>query len=268
MSVRRPDPDAVVSVLERVRGRTPLVHCMTNVVVANFTANVLLAVGASPAMVENVDESAELARVADGLLVNLGTLSPGRAEAMRSATEAARRAGTPWVLDPVAVGALTFRTGLAGDLLHGRPAVVRGNASEVLALAGNGGSARGVDSTVSTSEAGEPARRLAGRSGAVVAVSGEVDLLTDGTDVVTVHTGDPLLTKVTGAGCALGALVAACCAVEESPLLSATAATVVLTVAAEQAAGASAGPGTFAIALVDALHRLDADTVGTALERA
>lgn len=137
--------ETVIAVLEAVRERTPLVHCITNVVVTNVTANGLLAVGASPAMVENAAESADFARIADGLLINLGTLSRERAEAMPQAAAAAREAGTPWVLDPVAVGALVLRTTLAAELLEHRPAVVRGNASEVLALAG--ADASGVGST-------------------------------------------------------------------------------------------------------------------------
>ncbi|MDP9398859.1 MAG: hydroxyethylthiazole kinase, partial [Actinomycetota bacterium] len=137
----------VAAILDRLRERTPLVHCMTNIVVAGFTANVLLAVGASPAMVENVDESADFAAVADALLINLGTLSQERVTAMRAAAAAASGAGTPWVLDPVAVGALAPRTRLAGDLLTHQPTVVRGNPSEVLSLAGIAGAAgRGVDS--------------------------------------------------------------------------------------------------------------------------
>jgi hydroxyethylthiazole kinase len=161
----------------------------------------------------------------------------------------------------VAVGALTFRTGLAAELLEHRPAVVRGNSSEVLSLAGAAGAGRGVDSTVGSEAALDVARELAGRSGGVVAVSGAVDYITDGSDTLEVHTGHPLMTKVTGVGCALGALVAACCAVEPAPLVAATAATTLLTVAAEEAAAASSGPGSFAVALLDALSALDERTL-------
>ncbi len=254
--------DQVLGVLTAVRERGPLVHCMTNIVVANFTANVLLAVGASPAMVENEEESAEFAGIADALLVNLGTLSGERSRSVRLAAASAQAHGKPWVLDPVAVGAMTFRTTLAADLLTSRPTVVRGNASEVLSLAGAAGAGRGVDSTVGAEAAVETARVLAGRTGGVVAVSGVVDQVTDGERLLEVRTGHELMTRVTGVGCALGALVAACCAVEEDPLLAAVAATTVLTVAAEEAAAVSRGPGSFAVALVDALDALD----GPALE--
>jgi hydroxyethylthiazole kinase len=251
----------VYRVLQGVRERGPLVHCMTNIVVAGFTANVLLAVGASPAMVENEQESAEFAAVADALLINLGTLSAERAKAMRLAAVSAGAHGRPWVLDPVAVGAMSFRTGLAAELLQQRPSVVRGNSSEVLSLAGAAGAGRGVDSTVGSDAAVAVAGELAARTGAVVAVSGVVDYVTDGSATLEVHTGHPLMTKVTGVGCALGALVAACCAVEPSPLVAATAATSILTVAAEEAAASSSGPGSFAVALLDALSALDESTL-------
>lgn len=257
--------ERVVEVLEAVRERSPLVHCMTNVVVTNVTANGLLAVGASPAMVENAEESAEFARIADGLLINLGTLSRERAEAMPLAAAAARGAGTPWVLDPVAVGALAFRTTLAADLLQHCPAVVRGNASEVLALAGAAGSGRGVDSTAAAETAVEAARELARRTGGAVAVSGEVDFLTDGATVVEVHNGSPLLTRVTGAGCLLGALVAACSGTGATSLDAAVAATGILTVAADVAAETARAPGSFAVGLIDALFTLEGSVLAERL---
>jgi hydroxyethylthiazole kinase len=244
----------------------PLVQCLTNLVVTGFTANSLLAVGASPAMVDEADEAAELAKAADALLVNVGTPSEASAASMRAAAQAAHASGTPWVLDPVAVGPLTFRTRLATDLLGRGPAVVRGNPSEVLSLAGATGSARGVDSAADAASALSTAFDLARREETTVAISGAVDYVTDGRQVVEVRTGDPLMTRVTGVGCVLGALVAACAAVEESPLLAASPPTAVLTVAAEVAAENSAGPGTFAVALLDALYRLDAGTLESHLQ--
>jgi len=247
----------VAAVLGRLRERAPLVHCMTNIVVAGFTANVLLAVGASPAMVENEREAAEFAAVADGLLINFGTLSEEIVRAMRMGSAAAREAGTPWVFDPVGVGPLAFRTGLAVDLMEQRPTVVRGNPSEVLSLAGATGTGRGVDSTAESAAAVPTARDLAARTGGAVAVSGAVDYITDGSSLLSVANGHPLMTKVTGVGCALGALVTACCAVEDSPLIAAAAATTILTVSAEVAAASSTGTGSFAVGLLDALSVLD-----------
>jgi hydroxyethylthiazole kinase len=253
------------AVLERLRDRGPFVGCLTNLVVTGFTANALLAVGASPAMVDVPDEAAELAGAADALLVNVGTPSESSAAVMREGARAAHSAGTPWVLDPVAVGALTFRTRLAAELLTRGPAVVRGNPSEVLSLAGAAGSARGVDSAADSADAVAPAFELARREATTVAVSGPVDYVTDGASVVQVGAGHPLMTRVTGVGCVLGALVAACAAVEDSPLLAAGAATAVLTVAAEVAAQDAPGPGSFAVALLDALHSVDAHTLETHL---
>lgn len=250
-----------VETLNAVAEDSPLVHCLTNIVVAGFTANVLLAVGASPAMVENAEESADFAAIAGGVLVNLGTLSTEREEAMRAAAAAAQRAGRPWVLDPVAVGALAHRTGFAAELLDHAPTVIRGNASEIASLAGMAGAAgRGVDSSVASDQVIEPAKALAGKSGAVVAVSGAVDYVTDGQRVVDVPGGDILMTRVTGVGCALGAVMAAFAAVVDDPLQATVDASAVFAQAGAIAArGPRPGPGTFAVRFLDTLADL-ADT--------
>jgi len=250
------EPNALAEALEALRAESPLVQCLTNVVVTGSTANVLLAVGASPAMVDNPMEAGEFARVADGVLVNLGTPYSVTAEAMEAAAKAAASAGTPWVLDPVAAGPLRWRTNLAHRLLEQHPpVVVRGNASEVMALDGGAGG-KGVDAADSAEQALDAATALATRSKAVVAVSGEVDHLTDGDRLVRVANGDPLLTRVTGSGCALGALIAGFAGTNEDPLLAATAATATLNVAAEHAAQHARGPGSFAVALLDSLAAL------------
>lgn len=240
----------------------PLVHCLTNIVVAGFTANVLLAVGASPAMVENAREAGPFAAIASGVLVNLGTLSAEREEAMAAAASAAAAAGRPWVLDPVAVGVLAPRTTFAGRLLEHHPSVVRGNASEILSLAGvaeAGG--RGVDSTADSGDAVAAARALANRTGAVVAVSGAVDYVTDGDAVVAVPGGHELLTRVTGVGCALGALMAAYLGAGQAPLPAAAAASALMAEAGSRAAAGGTGPGTFAVNLLDQLAALAAAAV-------
>ncbi|HYH25013.1 MAG TPA: hydroxyethylthiazole kinase, partial [Blastococcus sp.] len=192
---------------EALTASAPLVHCLTNTVVQTLTANALLAVGAAPAMVDAPQEAGDFAAVASAVLVNVGTVHERTAEAMRLAARSARTAGTPWVLDPVAVGGLAYRTELAAELVELAPSVVRGNASEVMALAGTGAGGRGVDSTAGAEDAATAAAELARRTGAVVAVSGAVDLITDGTRTVRVGGGSLLLTRTTGAGCALGALV-------------------------------------------------------------
>ena len=255
-----PDPD-VRSGLAAVGTLNPLVHCLTNIVVAGFTANVLLAVGASPAMVENAEESAAFAAIAGGILINLGTLSAERDQAMLVAAAAAHTAGRPWVLDPVAVGALAHRTTLAARLMESAPTIVRGNASEIMSLAGVAGSAgRGVDSAAGSGDALDAAGALARAHGAVVAVSGEIDYITDGTEVVEVPGGHVLMTRVTGVGCALGGLMAAFAAVVD-PLPAAVGASAVLAAAGQAAAsgnqdGVEPGPGTFAVRLLDELWAL------------
>ncbi|MFB0836188.1 hydroxyethylthiazole kinase [Arthrobacter halodurans] len=246
-------PALAAESLARVRATAPLVQCLTNTVVANFTANVLLAAGASPAMVDVPGEAGGFARIASGVLVNLGTPHRAQREGMVEAARAAHEAGTAWVLDPVAVGALGLRTDFARLLVELRPGVVRGNASEVMALAGCGAGGRGVDATDGVEAAGEAATALARRTGGVVAVSGAVDLITDGGSVVRVHGGSAALTRVTGGGCALGALVAAFCAVSRDPFAGTVAAHAFYAVASETADAASSGPGSFAVAFLDAL---------------
>lgn len=239
--------------MARLRERAPLVHCLTNFVAAGFTANVLLAVGASPAMVIAEQEVADFATRADAVLINLGTITAASAEAMERAAAAASRAATPWVLDPVAVGVLAFRSGVAASLLRHRPAVIRGNASEILALSGLEGGGKGVDSTAASSAAVDAARALAGRTGAVVAVSGATDYVTGGADLVEIAGGHPIMTRVVGTGCSLGALIAAFLAAGVPPLRAATAASAVFARAAECAVPQSRGPGSFAVAFLDEL---------------
>ncbi len=180
---------------------------------------------------------------------------------MRGAVASASDAGTPWVLDPVAAGALAWRTELAYELLGlSRPAIIRGNASEVLALAGGEGG-KGVDSVDSPEAAADVARSLARERGTVVAVSGPIDHITDGDRLVRVGNGHPWLTRVTGVGCALGALMAGFAASVEDPLVAAAAATALLTVAADLAAAGRRGPGSFAVALLDELSLLSPETL-------
>ncbi|HMN22489.1 MAG TPA: hydroxyethylthiazole kinase [Ottowia sp.] len=255
----------VAQALEALRARAPLVQCLTNIVVANFTANVLLAAGAAPAMVDNPQEAGAFAAISGGVLVNLGTPYPDTVEAMRAAVRGAEAAGVPWVLDPVAAGAVAWRTDIAlGLLREHHPAIIRGNASEVLALAGGAGG-KGVESLATAEQALEAAAGLAARQAAVVAVSGAVDHLTDGRRLVRIANGHPHLTRVTGAGCALGALMAGFAAVEADALVAAAAATALLTVAADAAAHGAGGPGSFAVALLDRLHDLGAQALAARL---
>ncbi len=221
---------------------------------------------AAPAMCDIPGEAGLFAGVAGGVLVNLGTPTAEQRDAAREAVGA----GTPWVLDPVAVGALPVRTALARELLAARPAIIRGNASEILALAGSGAGGRGVDATDSPDDALEAARALARETGATVAVSGEVDLIVDAERTVRVIGGSVLLTRVTGGGCALGAAMAALSAVT-APFDAAIAASAIWAIASERAASVSRGPGSFAVAFLDELAALepsDLRSVGIETERA
>lgn len=247
--------------LAQVRAIGPLVQCLTNTVTTNLVANVLLAVGASPAMVDIPGEAGMLARSAGALLINVGTPSGEQREAMVEAAEAASESGTPWVLDPVGVGALPIRTALAKRLLGLYPSVVRGNASEIRALADAGVGARGVDAVDEVETARDAAIALARSSGAVVAVSGQLDLITDGEAVVRVANGTELFTSITGAGCALGAIVAAFAAVEDDRIAATIAACTTYAIAGESAAEQTDRPGSFQVALLDALSVIDPETV-------
>jgi len=255
----------VRAVVDAVRTGSPLVQCITNKVVSNFTANVLLAAGAAPAMVDAPEEAGILASVAGALLINLGTVTVDQAEGMRAAIAGANAAGVPWVLDPVAIGALPLRTGLAREFAALHPAVIRGNASEIGALAGGAGG-RGVDSTATPDEVAEVAGEVARTFGTVVAMSGPVDLITDGSRTVRVASGTPMLTRVTGVGCALGALIGACLAVTPDPITAVAAATAWVCVAGESAAEAAAGVGAFAVTFVDAVDVLSANGIAERAE--
>lgn len=258
-----PDPAAsrIGENLECVRRAAPLVHNVTNLVAMSLSANVLIAAGASPIMSAAPEEAGELAAMAGALVVNMGTLTRDWVEGAMAAVAGANRAGRPWVLDPVGVGATAFRNDTAARLLAERPRIVRGNASEIAALAGAGAGGKGVDSTLGTDAAGEAALSLACRIGAVIVVTGPVDLATDGGRTRRVANGHPLLTAITASGCALTALIGAWAAVVEDPLDAATGALAAYGVAAELAAEEAHGPGSFGAALLDRLASLDAATL-------
>ncbi|HHG8773988.1 TPA: hydroxyethylthiazole kinase [Raoultella planticola] len=247
------NPAHIAHLQHLFRRHAPLVHCMTNDVVQTFTANVLLAIGASPAMVIDPQEASQFAAIADALLINVGTLTVERATAMRAAVHSAKRAGKPWALDPVAVGALTLRTEFCHELLSLHPAAIRGNASEIMALAGMSAGGRGVDTTDTAAAALPAAQALARQLNSVVAVTGEVDYVTDGQRTRMVTGGDALMTRVVGTGCALSAVVAASVALPGDSLENVAAACGLMKQAGGQAAR-QGGPGSFTPALLDALY--------------
>jgi len=247
--------------LQRLRERSPLVHSITNYVSMDITANALLAIGAAPAMVHAAEEVEEFVGIADALVVNIGTLSPPWVAAMHLAADRATALGKPWVLDPVGAGATRYRTDTARDLAERKPAIIRGNASEILALAGAANATRGVDSAHASADALESAKALARQFGCVVAITGMVDYVTDGARTLSVSNGVAMMTRVTALGCSATAIVAAFAAVHEDRVLSTAAALGTLGVAGELAAREWPGPGTFRARLLDALYMLDADAM-------
>lgn len=255
-TVRWPDAD-VAADLERLRRRAPLVHLHTNPVALALSANLLSAIGAVPAARGLVETADRPPGRPDAVLVNLGVRTAGRRAVWEAAARAANEAGVPWVLDPIGANSMYPEPReIAGSLLALRPAVVRGNGSEIEALAGGVLSGRGPDSARTAAEAAESAVRLADTAATVVAVSGPVDLVTDGTEAVAVPGGHPLLPRVSAMGCALGALVAAFSAVGTSPLRAAVSASAVLAEAGGRAGRRARGPGTLVPHLVDAVHDL------------
>lgn len=244
--------------LAHMRATAPLVQNITNYVAMNVMANVMLAAGASPAMVHAREEAAEFAGLADALSVNIGTFDPQWLLAMEAAARVMTRTGKPWVLDPVAVFATTLRREAGARLLALAPTVIRGNASEILALAGAQASGKGADAQDSVGSAEEAANALARQTGAVVAVTGAVDYVTDGVRAWRVMNGDPMMPRITALGCALTGLVAGFI-VGRAPLDATAAALAFYGLAAEQAAREAKGPASLAIGLVDALHRITPD---------
>lgn len=242
--------------LQALRSQHPLVHCLTNGVVLETTANILLALGARPVMADNIEEVAEIVASAQSLLLNIGMLSPSKQIALERAAEKAQDLKLAWVLDPVGVGATGLRQQAVLRLLGFGPTVIRGNASEISALA-QGGSMIGVDSSKTPDGVLASAKSLALEAKCVVAVTGEVDLVTDGLSLYRVKGGHELLTRMTGAGCALSAVVAATLAVEPDPLLATVHALAMYGLAGQTVGQNVAGPASFKTAFIDALYGLE-----------
>lgn len=252
------------TLLERLRAEPPLVQCITNYVAMNIAANVMLAAGASPAMVSDAEEAEEFAGIAGALTVNIGTLSAPFVEGMRAAIRGAQGAGKPWVLDPVACQATTYRRRISAELVALKPAIIRGNASEILSLAGQASRGQGVDGRDSVAAAEEGARRLAQASGAVVAVTGVVDFVTDGIRAVRIAGGSAWMPMNTALGCSLTCLCGAYAAVAEDPFDAAVGALAHFAVAGQGAHEGATGPGSFAPRFLDALQAVTPGTLEAA----
>jgi hydroxyethylthiazole kinase len=249
--------------LKRLRDAKPLVHQITNYVVMNETANATLALGALPVMAHAREEVEEMVALAGALVLNIGTLSPGWVDAMLLAGRAANGHGVPVVLDPVGVGATTYRTETARRLLaEVRVTVLRGNAGEIATLVGVAAEVRGVESIDAGDDAAELARAAGSQLGLVASVTGPVDHVSDGATVVSIANGDPLLAAITGTGCMSSALTGCFLAVNrDRPLEAAAEALVAFGVAGEDAARVASGPGSFHVALYDSLAALDPETL-------
>ena len=244
--------------LAAIRERRPLVHQITNFVVMNETANATLALGALPVMAHAVQEVEEMATAASALVLNIGTLSDEWVEAMLLAGRAANRAGVPVVLDPVGAGATAYRTETALSLTRNLElAVVRGNSAELATLAGHRAEIRGVEA-VGVGGGPELAREAARALGCVAAVTGPVDHVSDGERVLAIANGHELLATVTGTGCMATAITGCFLGVRpDDPLEAAAEALVAFGVAGEDAAKRAKKPGSFHVALYDALYDLD-----------
>lgn len=232
--------------LSLIGPRRPKVHCITNTVAQPLTANVLLSAGAVPSLTTAQEEIAAFARSADVLLLNLGTLDAERRRAIEVALD--QGGGLPWLLDPVFVDRSSTRRDFAATLVKRKPSVLRLNAGEFTALAGRAPSADAV-------------RAYAKATGAVVALTGATDFVSDGLRSLAVRNGHALMSMVTAMGCAGSAFIAAALVVEDDPLIATAAALIAFGVAGEVAAARSKGPGSFAVEIIDAIHGLTFETI-------
>ena len=259
--------------LDRVRESTPLVHCITNYVTVNDCANALLACGGSPIMSDEPDDVIDITSICGGLVLNIGTLNKRSIEAMRLAGGRASELDHPIVLDPVGAGASELRTATAGELLDTLDVrVVRGNMSEMKALAGAAATTRGVDANpddavtdANLAESAAFAKALAKQAGAVIAITGAIDIVADAERAFAVRNGSPLMGRITGAGCMLTCVVGAyAVANPEHTLEAALAAVAGMGLAGQMAASRMAridGNASFRTYLLDALFNMDGDTL-------
>ncbi len=249
--------DKAAENLALVREKKPLIHNITNFVVMNYTANALLAMGASPVMAHARNEVEDMVAFAGALVLNIGTLTDEWIESMIKAGIKASAQGTPIILDPVGSGATPLRTKSARRIIdQSKISVIRGNASEILSLRHEESTTKGVDSLHSVDEAADTARILAEELQTTLAITGPVDLVTDGRRIVRVSNGHPLMGYVTGTGCTATTVIGAFLAVDEDPLRAAATALAFFGLAGETAGKAATAPGSFMIQMQDALYNI------------
>ncbi|GGE52916.1 hydroxyethylthiazole kinase [Pullulanibacillus camelliae] len=259
------DLTTIEQLLEQIKAQKPLIHHITNSVTINDCANITLAIGASPVMADEVEEAAEMTTHAQALVINIGTLSTRTIPAMIASGEKANQKGIPVIFDPVGVGATPFRMRVAKELLETLHfSVLRGNMSEIKALAGLETHAKGVDAGDDMDDAVSIAKQLAKRYDCIVAVTGKEDIVSDGIKVATIKAGHPLLAQVSGTGCMSNSLIASFAAVTSDSFSA--------TIAGLYAMGRSGeiafnnlrefeGAGTFHIRLLDAISLLSSNTL-------
>lgn len=248
--------ESAIDHLDLVRDHSPLVHNITNYVVMNNTANALLAIGASPIMAHAHEEVEEMVKISGATVINIGTLDAYWVESMILAAKAANENGKPWVLDPVGAGASKYRNETLTKLLKYSPIIIRGNASEIMALAQVNNQTKGVDSTNTSDEALEAGIALSQNTGAVVCISGVKDYVIKNDLVSSIENGHELMGKITGMGCTASALIGAFASIEKDPFKATVSAMVILGIAGELAAEKAKGPGSMQMKIYDALYHI------------
>ena len=253
--------------IEGIRHKAPVVHNITNYVVMNNTANALLAIGASPVMAHAEEEMEEMVNIASALVINIGTLSERWIFSMFKAAAQARKKGIPIIIDPVGAGATTFRTKTARDLINGNsPSIIRGNASEIMALYDDKAKTKGVDSAASSDNAIDIAQKLSTTHNCVVCISGATDYVVEKDRIIKINNGHPMMTRVTGLGCTASALCGAFAAVEKSFIAATAEAMAVMGIAGEIAAEKAVGPGSLQMNFLDNLYRLSENDIASRLK--
>lgn len=268
------DTEHLLRDIDAIRQKAPLVHNITNFVVMNNTANALLALGASPVMAHAPEEVAEMAAMASAVVLNMGTLSECWVEAMLLAGQSALEHNVPIVFDPVGLGATSYRNQTARRIFKQfTPSIIRGNASEIMALAAElldtqqQIKTKGVDSTTASDNAIETAQRLAQQLGTVIAISGIEDYITDGKTVHILKNGSPMMARVTGMGCTASAITGAFAGINSDMLEAAAHAMAVMGIAGELATLQSKGPGSLQVNFLDQLYTLTPKSIINTLKQ-
>ena len=253
--------------IEAIQKQAPVVHNITNYVVMNSTANALLAIGASPVMAHAEEEVEEMVNIASALVINIGTLSERWIHSMFKAAHQARKKGIPVILDPVGAGATAYRTKTARDLINNEPpAIIRGNASEIMALYDDKSKTKGVDSAASSDAAIDVAQKLSETHKCVICVSGLTDYIIDKEKIMKIKNGHHLMSRVTGLGCTASALCGAFAAVEKQPFFATVKAMAVMGIVGEMAASVAAGPGSLQTNFLDYLYCLSENDISQRLK--